>query len=48
MFTQRGEVCHSADIYSDAVLGANLDLSNCQLLYREIKLNYGTLHPRNS
>ena len=28
-------------------LGANLDLSNCRLLYREIKLNYGTLDPRN-
>ena len=28
-------------------LGANLDLSNCWLLYREIKLNYGTLDPRN-
>ena len=28
-------------------LGANLDLSNCRLLYREMKLNYGTFDPRN-
>ena len=29
-------------------LGADLDLSNCWLLYREIKLNYGTLDPWRS
>ena len=45
MFTQRGEVCNSSDIYSDIFsLGTNLDLSNCRLPYRKVWLFFSKMH----